>query len=603
MRLGHTLLLAFLLLVVLPIALLTTLAYLNSGRALRAEIHHRLQQDAQQLMQRIDALLFERVENLRAWRDVEVMQDAQVGDVDKRLARFLASLRQGYGGIYAELLFADGEGRVIASSDQQHIGRPLGLDAGGARAVTLGAVRVEILPLQACRVPVQHRCLPLRTTVASRFTGETLGALYTLLDWSEIEALLDHVTETRRVPPHRLHALLADGDQQVIGATPATRQLWPQDGRGRLLPLPALTADSRSLRLPGVRGDFLLGQAASTGFKHFPGLGWRVVVLEPARTALQPVHHLLSVLVLLAVLTVLVVVGVALGLARYIAAPIERLAHFSRHYDDARPPRPPPPAGVAEVRALHHALADMTARLQASRRQLVQASKLAAVGELAATLAHEVRTPLGILRSSAQLLQGDAGLSPEGREMVDFIMAETERLNRLVTLLLECGRPREAVLRPMDLNETARRSVALLEGKAEARGLALSVHPAPGTAPVAGDAEQLEQVLLNLLLNAIQMTPAGGRIRVQVAVTGQGATLTVDDSGPGVPVDERQRIFEPFVSGREGGFGLGLSIVQQILAQHGAHIAVEDGPLGGARFIIHFPPAAGPAPDRQGGNP
>ena len=590
MRIGHTLLYAFLLLVILPIVLVTSLAYVSSSNALRSEIIHRLQQDTTGLMQSIDQLLFERIENLRSWRELDVMQDASVGDVDKRLARFLDSLEKSYGSIYSELLFVDETDKVIASSNSEHIGLQARFNDPGMIRIEADETAVELLPVQHCHADTEERCLPIRTAVKNRFTGEQLGQLVALLSLRRIETELAQVTETELMKDHRLFAVLSDRSGWIICANAEARAVWPKDLEGRLKPLPAIEGNTVTLTLPGDSAKaYLTASVRNDELSYFPRTGWRGVVLEAEREALEPVYSLTRLLLSVALATAIIAILVASWLGNHIALPIVQLARFSRHYDDRQPPQPPPSRGVTEVRELHQSLLEMIQRLERSRQQLVQASKLAAVGEMAATLAHEVRTPLGILSSSAQLLQTDQNLSDESREMAGYIISESTRLNRLITLLLESGRPREPVLQPLQVMVPLHHSISLLAPKAEKRGITIDPRLPDRLPHIRGDAEQLEQVFLNLLLNAIQAMPDGGTIRILARAASGDVIIEVADSGPGVPQADRQRIFEPFVTGREGGFGLGLSIVQQIMHQHGASITVDQSALGGALFRLRFP--------------
>jgi len=203
-------------------------------------------------------------------------------------------------------------------------------------------------------------------------------------------------------------------------------------------------------------------------------------------------------------------------------------------------------------------------------------------------MAHEVRTPMGILRSSAQLLQRQPHVGEKEQELIGFILSETERLNRLVTMLLECARPTPPDFRPHDLHAIVDNVVGLLGSRAEHAGVALSESFDDGELLFDCDREQLMQVLLNLVLNALSFVPSGGRIVVSAGHDADAIRIVVADSGPGVPADLRQRIFDPFFSRREGGIGLGLTIVQQIVHVHGGEIEVGESEWGGAAFELRF---------------
>ncbi len=598
--LSRALQIAFLVLVILPIILITSVAYVNSRQSLQEEIKLHLQQDAGVLLQSIDAFMFERLENLRGWAQLSVMQDAGVDDVDKRLADFLHQLKTSYGGIYTELMFSELSGNIIASSDPSRIGKQILSHSPAAETILFGNSEIEVFPL---RFDARRgtTVLPIRNQVISDFSGTPLGYLYALLNWQEVENILSRVNKPgiddewrfsmlvdqqgRLISRSRTHS--GNQAEKVSLALKVAKAYIPRES-GNTEQGTAGTLEAPSV--PAKSVNLLVGYANSKGFQHFEGFGWKVILVESMETAFAPVQSLLWQLMAVLAITTLAVIFFATRLSRWIASPISRLAHYSKYYDDQQSPPPPIVQGVEEVQDLSQAIGEMMERLKKSRQQLVHASKLAAVGELAATLAHEVRTPLGILRSSSQLLQREKQLSPQGKEMVGFILSESERLNRFITLLLESGHPRSPVFQAMDLNRTLEGCVSLLRSKAEQKDITLSCKSVIRSATILGDSAQLEQVFLNLLLNAIQITPEGGTIILTTLAGDNCIEVDVEDSGPGVARADRERIFEPFISRREGGFGLGLTIVQQIVQQHSGTIIVSHSPvLGGACFRVILP--------------
>jgi signal transduction histidine kinase len=208
---------------------------------------------------------------------------------------------------------------------------------------------------------------------------------------------------------------------------------------------------------------------------------------------------------------------------------------------------------------------------------------------MAAVIAHEVRTPLGILRSSAQILRREEGISDEGRELMAFIEGETERLNRLVSAMLDSARPRPLRKALADLNVQARQCGGMLAAQMEKHGISVGYQLDAANPLMDCDVEQITQVILNLLLNAMQVLPDNGHIELRTHDDSEQLFIEISDNGPGIPLEARTRIFEAFFFGREGGVGLGLAIVQQIVTAHGGEITVGESDLGGARFIIRLP--------------
>ena len=233
------------------------------------------------------------------------------------------------------------------------------------------------------------------------------------------------------------------------------------------------------------------------------------------------------------------------------------------------------------------------------------AEKLAAVGTLTAGLSHEIRNPLNaallqltVLERRIQRLAGEAQ-APLLEPLV-LVKDEIRRLDHILEDFLQFARPRQFVPHPVDLAVMVSRVLDLLEGEAERRGIRLEreVGAAPGETRVAGEEERLRQVLVNLMLNALEATPDGGQVRVrcqaEAAEPGRGergpsVVVSIEDSGAGVPAAVRDRIFEPFFTTKARGSGLGLSIVHAIVSQHGGTVAVDAAGGGGARFLLRLP--------------
>jgi len=239
-------------------------------------------------------------------------------------------------------------------------------------------------------------------------------------------------------------------------------------------------------------------------------------------------------------------------------------------------------------------------RLQRDRRDLARraqmAERLATVGTLTAGLSHEIRNPLNAAGLQLSVLERRiAKLTPELQpallEPLSLVRDEIRRLDALLEEFLQFARPRE--LRPERLSPglIAASVTALLQGDAERRGVQLSC-VAEGWPEVQGESDRLRQVLVNLLINALDAAGEGGAVELSGAVVEGRLELHVDDSGPGVPPERRERIFEPFFTDKPRGSGLGLAIVHAIVVQHGGAISVGEAPLGGARFAISLPVAA-----------
>ena len=233
-------------------------------------------------------------------------------------------------------------------------------------------------------------------------------------------------------------------------------------------------------------------------------------------------------------------------------------------------------------------LSETNQQLQNSFQQLRRADRLSAVGQLAASLAHEIRNPLGSIEGAIDIV-GRTADDDRRREFLGIIKKETRRLNGLLTNLLDFARPRTPQIRQTHLDTIVRAVVDLTSHNAQQQNIELKLDIAPGLPQVECDSEQIIQVLLNVTLNAIQASPAGGQISISAHRRDSMILLRVGDEGGGIAEAELDKIFDPFYTTKEGGTGLGLAISYQILTQHGGGIAVERNPDKGMTFTLSFP--------------
>jgi two-component system sensor histidine kinase HydH len=224
--------------------------------------------------------------------------------------------------------------------------------------------------------------------------------------------------------------------------------------------------------------------------------------------------------------------------------------------------------------------------LQAEVRR---SERLAALGRLVAGLAHEIRNPLNSISGYSQHLRSKfRSDTPEGKAL-DVIVKEVDRLNRVITELLDFSRPREPELKQLDLNSIVTQTISLIERETASQGVAVVEDLPDVEVMVMGHADSLKQLLLNLFLNGLQAMPDGGVLTVQTGTLAGRVFLRISDTGQGIPEDALETIFEPFYTTRESGTGLGLAIVHRIVLDHRAEIRVESSSGGGTAFVIRFP--------------
>lgn len=238
-------------------------------------------------------------------------------------------------------------------------------------------------------------------------------------------------------------------------------------------------------------------------------------------------------------------------------------------------------------------------QLETTQEQLLQAGKLAAVGQLVTGIAHEINNPLATIMGQAEML-GRRLSDPGPLERVTKIADCAMRAAKIVRGLQTFVRPRPHEMAPLDLRDVVARVVSLREDAMRFNGVDLLEDLAEDVPPVLGDASQLDQVVLNLVINAEQAVAAATtpRIAIGVGVHDSRVRLTVSDTGPGIPADILPRIFEPFFSTKapNQNSGLGLSISYSIVQNHGGRLIAESAPGGGATFSVELPAHRGPAP-------
>ncbi len=240
-------------------------------------------------------------------------------------------------------------------------------------------------------------------------------------------------------------------------------------------------------------------------------------------------------------------------------------------------------------------LAEANRQLVLAHEAVRRSDKLAALGQLTAGLAHELRNPLGTIKASAEMLNQQLSAENEiAREVSGFISTEVDRTNSLVTRFLQFARPLKLRLEPEDLAHLLDRAIA--EAEREAPGIAVYRNYAPEIPPFPIDSELMERVFYNLVLNAAQATASGGAVTVKTRSEGRSAQIAVIDRGTGITPEQMKDIFNPFFTTKPEGVGLGLAIVAKIVDEHGGKIAVESEPGKGSIFLVSLPMDPPPQP-------
>jgi signal transduction histidine kinase len=223
------------------------------------------------------------------------------------------------------------------------------------------------------------------------------------------------------------------------------------------------------------------------------------------------------------------------------------------------------------------------------RTQISRAEHLATLGELATGLAHEIRNPLAGIAGVIEIVGRDLPATSPARAVVKDVRLEITRISRTLTDLLETARPRRPEVRRSNLNTTVEHAVMLARQQVLSRPMKIELEKAPALPEVEHDSDQIHQVLLNLLLNAVQAMEGAGTVRVEIGARGDYAAVVVSDTGRGISSQNLPNIFRPFYTTKSNGTGLGLSLARRIVEDHHGRIEVSSAVGTGSKFTVLLP--------------
>jgi signal transduction histidine kinase len=239
-------------------------------------------------------------------------------------------------------------------------------------------------------------------------------------------------------------------------------------------------------------------------------------------------------------------------------------------------------------------LSEAYKRLQETFEQLRRSDRLAAIGQLSAGIAHEIRNPLGSIKGSVEILEQEVPPDHPKNEFVGIIKDEVARLNSLINDFLQFARPPEPVVSLTNLNEVIDSTLTLIARSAEGAQVEIRARLSRELPIARIDPDQIRQVLLNVMINSIQAMPAGGLLEIHTDLKRESNRIVVEisDEGVGIKKEDLDKIFDPFFSTRAEGTGLGLSVSHQLVTRNGGTISVRDNQGPGVTFCIEFAASA-----------
>jgi signal transduction histidine kinase len=517
--------------------------YRAGQEQLVAETYRTLQNRAGVAADRLADALSDRQRLASFAAQLETSQDLAVDDVDKRVSGSLADLA-GMLGPGSEAVAARPGRAILAASDPAR----LEADAPALPAAVDSALAAAVPGLSI--LGDGDAAVVATADVPSRIDGSTLGRIAI---WTGLPRFL-------------------------AGALPlelSTLQLQGPGGHALF----------RGAALHGADGDYLWARDTIATVAG----SFAVAVARPRAEVTDALRASGRQLVTLAALFLLLAVPSALMVVRSATSGLGRLTRAARELDPHHPEPLPTVSRWApdEVRVLGDAMAAMVDRLERASDELARSESLAAIGVLTKSLAHEIRTPLSVLRAGTEMLMRSPAAGAREREVSEMLQAEVERLSRLVDDLLIFGRPSPPVLGVMDLHRVADDALGALEATAQEKSVSLVLEG--GETRMRGDADQLRQVVVNLVSNGVRACAEGGRVRVWTARRDGDVVLDVEDDGEGIPPERLEEIWKPLVTTNRSGTGLGLPIVRQLVEAHGGHVEVQSTPGQGTRMRVLLP--------------
>ena len=290
-------------------------------------------------------------------------------------------------------------------------------------------------------------------------------------------------------------------------------------------------------------------------------------------------------------ITLVIVLLLAARSSWKLSQPLRELAATARKIAAGRHSERLGPLEGIEAQEVGRAFNKMLDELETSKRRLLHAATLAAVGELSSSIAHEMRNPLSSIRINLQALRRKVEAGPY-QELSAIALEQVDRLERMLSELLNFSKPLELAPEPFEFSGLAGQVISELAPKAQEKQVTLAVGNASGDLRLTADREQIHRALTNLVQNAMDAVPPGGRVELGAAAVEEEngyAEIRVSDNGPGVRPEDREMIFQPFFTTREGGTGLGLANVKKIVEGHDGKIEVESSPGKGSVFRLLLP--------------
>jgi signal transduction histidine kinase len=571
----------------LPVTILSVGSFISARDAMQRVVADNLALSARETVDNLERFFDATATDLATWSQLRVMQDVLIDDQEGEIATDLNQLILRYPQ-FAQLAVLNAEGRVVASTRDGDLGRDWSTSDLFARTRRGEGFQGTV----AASTNYDRMTLTFAQRIRATYDQATvIGTLVGAVDWLKVQEILAGVSlnGARQDADHVL-ALASRGDGSILYQT---RPSAPLPARPAADPAPA----ARQLSLTSIGGrEFLIENAASAPRGQFADPAWILEAAVATDVAFAGINEMRTRMITIGVVTCLCALALGWLAARYLVRPITALTSRMGQFASGNVQSELP--GLArqdEIGELVRGFRDMTGKLRDSREQLSRHERLATLGEVAATVSHELRNPLGAIRTSMEVVRLiTLDSEPRLGRTLERIERNIGRCQRIIGDLLEFTKAKEL----------ARERTGVDDWLAQT----LAAHPLPagvvcrrdfrygGDAMI--DRDRLRQAVVNLVDNAAQaLTDPGWRppdshersVTIRTEAAGPFVRIAVIDTGPGIDAPTRGKIFEPLFTTKGFGVGLGLPTARQLVEQHGGTLQVESEPGHGATFVILLP--------------
>jgi signal transduction histidine kinase len=531
--------------------LVGVLAYSRAQSALRSEAQAKLDLLARDLADGIRGELESALQIINNWSRLEVMRSILYADVDKELAQFLQRSLEVRSTFRAVVVLSQ-SGATVAQAGGGFEAADMNIDVKDIPVWHIGDEPAVVL-----RHPVAHPDRP----------SERIGTLVLLVSLSDLLTT-------------NAAAGLTDNGGSAVLSDVTGKQLVATGMIDRRTDDPSLVA-GREFSIQSAGGSVKLVLRAA----------------QPGSDAFARISELRATMLNVGLFALLASAGLGALIAWRLGRPVRALTDSITRIGASGQLDPDIeiPHASGEIGALAASFKDMLEALSEAQLKNEDRERLAILGELSASVAHEIRTPMAVLKMSAQMLD-DADTKPADRErLIGMISSEVGRIDGLIENLLGIARPKPLLMNRIDLARTSDRAVALVRPACRQRNVEIVVSGDDESYFAAANADSLHQVFVNLLRNALQAGNDPGTIAVRFAREQNKARITIEDQGPGFAADVLETALLPFVTTKADGSGLGLAICRRIIEEHGGELTIGNGTTGGAVITIRLPINGGTA--------